>query len=81
MNGTSNLTVQLQSAGSIQEAGIGPDGATTIGSISIQLSGQVQRHTTTAGNGTYRFDVVPANTYQVSAIDSAGNIGHLPIWR
>jgi hypothetical protein len=74
VNGTSNLTVQLQSAGSIQGTVFGPDGVTTIGSISIQLSGQVQRHTTSAGNGTYRFDVVPANNYQVSAIDSAGNI-------
>src|SRR6478672_6845938 len=74
VNGTSNTTVQLQSAGTVQGTVFGPDGTTTIGSISIQLSGQLQRHTTTAGNGTYRFDVVPANTYQVSAIDSAGNI-------
>jgi hypothetical protein len=74
VSGTSNTTVQLQSAGSIQGTVFGPDGTTTIGSISVQLSGQVQRHTSSAGNGTFRFDVVPANTYQLTAIDSAGNV-------
>jgi Carboxypeptidase regulatory-like domain/Bacterial TSP3 repeat/Bacterial Ig-like domain (group 2) len=73
-NGTGNVTVPLQSAGAIQGTVFGPDGRTTIGSISVQLSGQVQRHTTSAGNGTFRFDVVPANTYQLTAVDSAGNI-------
>ncbi|MGZ4875462.1 MAG: beta strand repeat-containing protein, partial [Candidatus Angelobacter sp.] len=73
VSGTSNLTVQLQSAGTIQGTVFGPDGTTTIGSISVQLSGQVQRHTSSVGNGTFRFDVVPANIYQLTAVDSAGN--------
>ncbi|MGZ4843338.1 MAG: beta strand repeat-containing protein [Candidatus Angelobacter sp.] len=74
VSGTSNLTVQLQSAGTIQGTVFGPDGTTTIGSISVQLSGQVQRHTSSVGNGTFRFDVVPANIYQLTAVDSAGNV-------
>jgi hypothetical protein len=73
-NGTTNTTVQLQSAGTVQGIVFAPDGATPVGNISVQLNGQVQRQISSSGNGGFRFTVVPANTYQLTATDNAGNI-------
>lgn len=73
-NATANITVQLQGAGAVQGTVFAPDGTTPVPNISVQLNGQVGRQTTTAPNGTFRFDVVPVNTYELRIVDSAGNV-------
>ena len=74
VNNSSPVTVQLQSAGSIQGTVFATDGATPIPNITVQLSGQVNRQVSSAVNGAFRFDNVPVNAYQLKAIDSVGNI-------
>ncbi len=73
-NNTTNVTVQLQSAGSILGTVFGADGSTPISNIVVQLRGQVNRQVTTSANGSFRFDIVPTSTYQLNAIDSVGNL-------
>ncbi len=74
VNNSSAVTVQLQSAGSILGTVFGSDGSTPIPNITVQLSGQVNRQVSSGVNGSFRFDVVPANTYNLRAIDSIGNV-------
>lgn len=74
VNNTANVTVQLQASGSILGTVFGADGLTPIANISVQLRGQVNRNATSAPDGTFRFDIVPVNTYQLNAVDSAGNL-------
>lgn len=74
VNNTASVAVQLQSAGSVSGRVFASDGTTTISNISVQLSGQVFRQSVTGSDGTFRFDTVPANTYTLLAIDSAGDV-------
>ena len=74
VNGTTNTTVQLQSAGTVQGIIFAPDGITPVSNISVQLNGQVQRQISSSGNGAFKFTLVPTNTYQLTATDNAGNI-------
>jgi hypothetical protein len=39
----------------------------------VQLSGPVSRQVNSSGTGGFRFDIVPAGTYQLRAVDSSGN--------
>jgi hypothetical protein len=70
---TANVTVQLQSAGSILGSIVGADGS-AVANIVVRLVGPVTRQTTTGALGTYRFDIVPSATYAVEALDAAGNL-------
>jgi len=74
VNGTTSITVQLQSSGAIQGTVFGSNGTTPIPNISVQLSGPVSRQTSSSGIGGFRFDIVPSGTYQLRAIDSSGNV-------
>lgn len=74
VNGTTNITVQLQSSGAVQGTVFASNGTTTIPNISVQLSGPVSRQVSSSGVGSFRFDIVPAGSYQLRAIDSSGNI-------
>jgi hypothetical protein len=74
VNNTSKLTVQLQSAGSISGAVFASDGSTPVPNISVQLVGQVNRQITSGANGAFSFATVPANTYQLQAVDSTGTV-------
>src|SRR6185437_14047689 len=65
VNNSSPVTVQLQSAGSIQGTVFATDGVTPIPNITVQLSGQVNRQVSSAVNGAFRFDNVPVNAYQL----------------
>lgn len=72
VNNTSNITVQLQSSGSISGQVFASDGSTPVPNISVQLHGQVNRQTTTVSGGAFRFATVPSNTYELDAVDSSG---------
>jgi hypothetical protein len=74
VNGTTNVTVQLQAAGSILGQVFAADGSTPVPNIGVQLRGQVNRQTATSLSGAFRFDVVPSNSYELDAVDSAGNL-------
>jgi hypothetical protein len=71
---TTTIKVQLQSAGNLSGTVFAPDGSTPVPNINVQLVGQVSRQTSSGANGAFKFAVVPANTYQLEAIDSVGTI-------
>lgn len=74
VNNTGKVTVQLQASGTILGTVFASDGVTPVSNITVQLAGQVNRQTSSGGTGSFEFDVVPTNTYQLRAIDSVGNI-------
>ena len=71
---TTNINVQLQSAGNLSGTVFAADGSTPVSNINVQLVGQVNRQTVSGANGSFKFAIVPANTYQLEAIDSIGTI-------
>lgn len=71
---STTVTVQLQAAGSILGQVFASDGVTPVPNISVQLRGQVNRQTNTINGGAFRFDTVPVNTYELDAVDSAGDL-------
>lgn len=74
VNSSAAVTVQLQSSGSILGQVFASDGSTPVPNISVQLRGQVSRTTISGSGGSFRFDVVPSNTYELDAFDSSGNL-------
>jgi hypothetical protein len=74
VNGSTNTTVQLQAAGTVQGTIFATNGTTPISNISVQLNGPVNRQTSSSGAGAFRFDLVPAATYTLRAVDSSGNV-------
>jgi uncharacterized repeat protein (TIGR01451 family) len=71
---TVSVSVQLQAFGSIAGFVYQPDGSNGAPGITVRISGQVGRTTTTANDGSYQFNVVPTSTYTVDALDSGGNL-------
>jgi hypothetical protein len=71
---TTSITVQLQSAGNLSGTVFASDGLTPVPNVSVQLVGQVFRQTVSGPNGIFNFAIVPANTYQIEAIDSIGTL-------
>ena len=74
VNGSAAVTVQLQSSGTILGKVFAADGATPVPNVSVRLQGQVSRQTLSGPDGSFRFDVVPTNSYELDAVDSAGNL-------
>ncbi|HEV8348494.1 MAG TPA: carboxypeptidase regulatory-like domain-containing protein [Vicinamibacterales bacterium] len=71
--GSRDVTVRLQPAATILGRVFGPDGTTPEGGTPVRILTYyfgVQRQTTTAIDGTYRFDAVPLGTYTVEALDA-----------
>src|SRR6185312_155025 len=69
-----NITVQLQAAGSVTGAVFAADGTTPVANMSVQLAGQVTRQIKSGVDGSFRFDGIPINSYLLSAIDSTGDV-------
>ena len=71
---TKDVTVRLQAAGSVVGTVFAPDETTPVPNISVRLSGQVFRQTTTGSDGGFRFDIVPVGPYTVDAVDGGGSL-------
>jgi uncharacterized repeat protein (TIGR01451 family) len=69
-----SVTVSLQPSGTINGFVFQPDGSNGAPGITVRISGQVYRTTTTAPDGSYQFGGVPTSTYSVDALDSGGNL-------
>ncbi len=69
---TTNITVQLQPAGSVLGVVYLPDGVTPVAGAPVQISGPTYRSTSTAGDGSFRFDAVVLGTYTLTAQDGFG---------
>lgn len=71
---TASVTVRLQTFGSIAGTVFQPDGSNAAPGITVRISGQVSRTTTTGADGRYQFNVVPTSVYTVGALDAGGNL-------
>lgn len=73
-NGSTSVTVNLQSAGNILGVVYGPDGKTPLSNMILQLSGPASRQTTTAVDGSYSFTAIPLGTYTLQLFDTANRL-------
>lgn len=78
LNGNTAITVHLQAAGSILGRVFLPDGTTGAGGVQVQLLSLPYfgfiRATTTAGDGSFRFDAVPLGSYSLAAYDASARL-------
>jgi uncharacterized repeat protein (TIGR01451 family) len=74
VGGTTNVVVRLQSYGSILGRVFQPNGTEGAPGLTVRISGQVGRSTTTGLDGSYRFDLVPTSSYSVDALDASGRL-------
>lgn len=74
VGGTTNVVVRLQSYGSIVGRVFQPNGTEGAPGLTVRISGQVGRSTTTGSDGSYRFDLVPTSSYSVDALDASGRL-------
>jgi len=74
VNGNTNVTVSLQSAGNIVGVVYAPDGKTTLSNVTINLTGPTSRSTVSASDGSFSFNAIPLGSYTLQAYDTANRL-------
>lgn len=67
---TSNITITLQGAGTVQGTVFQPDGVTPAAYAIVRINGQKTKQMFSGTDGSFRFDVMPTGGYSIAVYDS-----------
>lgn len=67
------MTLQLQPVGSVAGTVFAANGVTPVPGISVNIAGQVNKTTSSAGDGSFSFASVPSGAYTLKAVDGGGS--------